>query len=165
MILLKWPSSKLVQGLQVSVMVAQPTTADSPTLAVQVEGPNEESLEGAVVLRSLSYAYAGHRPILSDISLSLPRGSRCLLVGANGAGAHQRCLSRTRLLGVCPAKAACVGHTSCLLAAQPTPLIAALLAAATDAFWAWLGRVPLTWHASSGPGVPTGLRLLAGIGW
>ena len=71
-------------------MVAQPTTADRPPIAVQVEGPSQESPEDAVVLRSLSYAYAGHRPMLSDISLSLPRGSRCLLVGANGAGAHQR---------------------------------------------------------------------------
>ena len=73
-------------------MVAQPTTADKLPIAVQVEGPNQESPEDSVVLRSLSYAYAGHRPMLSDISLSLPRGSRCLLVGANGAGAHQ-CLS------------------------------------------------------------------------
>jgi CCR4-NOT complex subunit CAF16 len=66
-------------------MVARPA-ADAPSVAVQVEGPNAASLEDAVVIRSLSYAYAGHRPILSDISLALPRGSRCLLVGANGAG-------------------------------------------------------------------------------
>ena len=68
-------------------MVAQPSTADGPAIAVQVEGPNQDSATDAVVIRSLGYAYAGHRPILSDISLSLPRGSRCLLVGANGAGA------------------------------------------------------------------------------
>ena len=66
-------------------MVARPA-ADAPSVAVQVEGPTAESLEDAVIIRSLSYAYAGHRPILSDISLTLPRGSRCLLVGANGAG-------------------------------------------------------------------------------
>ena len=70
-------------------MVAQPTTADKPPITVQVEGPNQDSPKDAVLVRSLSYAYAGHRPIVSDISLSLPRGSRCLLIGANGAGAHQ----------------------------------------------------------------------------
>ena len=56
------------------------------SIGVHVEGPNEQSPEDAVVLNTLSYSYSGHCPILSDISLSLPRGSRCLLLGANGAG-------------------------------------------------------------------------------
>ncbi|CAL8468267.1 g7807 [Coccomyxa elongata] len=63
-----------------------PSNADGPSVSAEVVGPNERSECDAVVLNSLSYAYAGHRPVLSDISLELPRGSRCLLVGANGAG-------------------------------------------------------------------------------
>ena len=58
------------------------------SIGVHVEGPNEQSPEDAVVLNTLTYAYSGHRPIVSDISLSLPKGSRCLLLGANGAGEH-----------------------------------------------------------------------------
>ncbi len=63
-----------------------PSNADGPSVSAEVVGPNEQSECDAVVLNSLSYAYAGHRPVLSNISLKLPRGSRCLLVGANGAG-------------------------------------------------------------------------------
>ena len=41
---------------------------------------------GSMVIRSLKYAYPGGNEILSDFSLELPPGSRCLLSGANGAG-------------------------------------------------------------------------------
>ncbi len=68
------------------VLPAMPLGVDAPTLSAEVIGPNEHSEPDAVVLNSLSYAYAGHRPVLSDLSLKLPRGSRCLLIGANGAG-------------------------------------------------------------------------------
>ncbi|DBA89037.1 TPA: ABC transporter I member 20 [Trebouxia sp. C0005] len=37
-------------------------------------------------INSLSYAYPGALPVISDFTLHLPRGSRCLLLGANGAG-------------------------------------------------------------------------------
>lgn len=37
-------------------------------------------------INSLSYAYPGALPVISDFTLQLPRGSRCLLLGANGAG-------------------------------------------------------------------------------
>ena len=66
------------------------------SIGVHVEGPNELSPEDAVVLNTLSYAYSGHRPIVSDISLSLPKGSRCLLLGANGAG--EACLCKAASL-------------------------------------------------------------------
>lgn len=35
---------------------------------------------------NLQYAYPGCQPFIKDFTLDLPRGSRCLLVGANGAG-------------------------------------------------------------------------------
>ena len=41
---------------------------------------------GSMVIRSLAYSYPGGKEILSDFSLELPPGSRCLLSGANGAG-------------------------------------------------------------------------------
>ena len=75
-----WYQGKASPG---PVMVqADPATS----MGVHVEGPNEHSPEDAVVLNTLSYAYSGHRPIVSNISLTLPKGSRCLLLGANGAG-------------------------------------------------------------------------------
>ena len=67
-------------------LAAVPSDVDAPTLSATVVGPDGDSEPDTVVLNSLSYAYAGHRPVLSDISLRLPRGSRCLLIGANGAG-------------------------------------------------------------------------------
>lgn len=45
--------------------------------------------EGSDALTSvnLSFAYPGHAPLVRELSLQLPRGSRCLLCGANGGGA------------------------------------------------------------------------------
>ena len=67
-------------------MVQAEPQQENGSIGVHVEGPNAQSPEDAVVLNTLSYAYSGHRPIVSTISLSLPKGSRCLLLGANGAG-------------------------------------------------------------------------------
>lgn len=80
--------------------------ADPPaSVGVHVEGPNQHSPEDAVVLNTLSYAYSGHRPIVSDISLTLPKGSRCLLLGANGAGQPRQGLCSLR-------KRSLLGHPS-----------------------------------------------------
>jgi len=41
----------------------------------------------AVEVSRLSYAYpAASQPALRDVSFTLPRGARCLLLGANGVG-------------------------------------------------------------------------------
>jgi hypothetical protein len=40
----------------------------------------------AVSLQGLNFAYPGCPPSLKDVNLDLPKGSRCLLIGANGAG-------------------------------------------------------------------------------
>ena len=45
-----------------------------------------------LAINSLSYAYPGSLPVISDLTLNLPRGSRCLLLGANGAGVTTVCL-------------------------------------------------------------------------
>ena len=46
--------------------------------------------DDSLLIRSLSFSFPGHAPMLSDISLRLPRGARCLLCGANGGGAFPR---------------------------------------------------------------------------
>lgn len=67
-------------------MVHVEPRCENGSIGLHVEGPNQCSPQDAVVLNTLSYAYLGHQPIISDISLTLPKGSRCLLLGANGAG-------------------------------------------------------------------------------
>ena len=42
----------------------------------------------AVTVNSLTYAYPGQGPFISDFTLKLATGSRCLLIGANGSGEH-----------------------------------------------------------------------------
>lgn len=39
-----------------------------------------------MVLQELQFAYPGCQPFLKGVSLQLPKGSRTLLIGANGAG-------------------------------------------------------------------------------
>ena len=43
-----------------------------------------------LTVNSLTYAYPGLTPVISDFTLNLPSGSRCLLLGANGAGTCSR---------------------------------------------------------------------------
>ena len=44
-----------------------------------------DSNSEALVVRSLGFSFPlQSKPVISDFSLSLPRGSRCLLLGANG---------------------------------------------------------------------------------
>lgn len=56
----------------------------------------------AIEVNELDFAYAAlnapSRPVLSGVTLNLPRGSRCLLVGANGAGAFSASERRSELL-------------------------------------------------------------------
>ena len=62
------------------------------------------STDLAIGVNDLDFAYAqlhgvAPRQVLHDVTLNLPRGSRCLLVGSNGAGKSP--LSALRLaLGV-----------------------------------------------------------------
>lgn len=45
-------------------------------------GEGEDNVE----VTELQFAYPGQKPFISDFSLKLKPGSRCLLIGANGAG-------------------------------------------------------------------------------
>lgn len=42
--------------------------------------------ENVVEVSDLEFAYGGQAPFISKFSLKLRKGSRCLLIGANGAG-------------------------------------------------------------------------------
>lgn len=53
--------------------------------------------DNAVEVRSLTFSYPGTDPQLSDVSITLPKGARCLLCGANGSG-------KTTLLSVLAGK-------------------------------------------------------------
>lgn len=60
-------------------------TASQPLAAVAAVAPGDT--EQSVVVRCLTFAFPFSTPVIQDLSLELPRGSRCLLTGANGAGA------------------------------------------------------------------------------
>ncbi len=49
-------------------------------------GTSDQISGDAVAVSSLEWGFPGSAPVLHDFSLHLPGGSRCLLLGANGAG-------------------------------------------------------------------------------
>eukprot|EP00227_Mantoniella_beaufortii_P014997 CAMPEP_0197591266 /NCGR_PEP_ID=MMETSP1326-20131121/12978_1 /TAXON_ID=1155430 /ORGANISM="Genus nov. species nov., Strain RCC2288" /LENGTH=296 /DNA_ID=CAMNT_0043156667 /DNA_START=93 /DNA_END=983 /DNA_ORIENTATION=+ len=57
----------------------------APTIEA-ADGTMRDTDTGSMVIKSLKYAYPNGKQILTDFSLELPPGSRCLLSGANGAG-------------------------------------------------------------------------------
>lgn len=73
-------------GAQAEHDAAQPNGG----VTIAAVGPltdDQELADDNVVVNTLTYAYPGHKPLISGMSLRLPPGSRCLLIGANGAGA------------------------------------------------------------------------------
>ena len=65
-------------------MVAAQNTDAGVSLSRVVADPT--MVGDALAIQSLSFAYPGSPPVIDDFSLRLPAGSRCLLLGANGAG-------------------------------------------------------------------------------
>jgi len=76
----------VTMGAQAEQDAPQPNGGVS-TAAVGPLTDTRDQDDDAVVVNTLTYAYPGHKPLISTMSLRLPRGSRCLLIGANGAGA------------------------------------------------------------------------------
>lgn len=58
------------------------TEVDVPERAGAVDLPTH----GVLAVHSLSFAYAGGPPVLSDVDLEIPHGTRLALVGPTGAG-------------------------------------------------------------------------------
>lgn len=73
------------------------TASDPPLAAVASVVPSDDTQPAdAVVVRCLSFRFPmAAEATIQDLSLTLPRGSRCLLTGANGAGAVLRGAGRT----------------------------------------------------------------------
>ncbi|HXI56886.1 MAG TPA: ATP-binding cassette domain-containing protein, partial [Polyangia bacterium] len=65
-----------------------PPSGDSPDeSAVVRDGAAVISDGAAVVVSDLTFVYPGAtQPVFSRLSLRLPAGARCLLLGANGTG-------------------------------------------------------------------------------
>jgi hypothetical protein len=100
-----------------AALAAAPPGAPAPAEAVS-----------GVSLNGLTYAYPGCAPSVKGVDLDLPRGSRCLLIGANGAGggtgigagastaargdARGRRRARAALLATPPFPTAATGHTA-----------------------------------------------------
>ena len=69
----------LTQSLSTMAATTAPPAAESK---VPVEEP-------AIELNDLTFTYSGaSSPVLQNITMSLPKGARCLLVGDNGAGEY-----------------------------------------------------------------------------
>lgn len=76
------PSDLLLAKVASESLSVEPGVAPSQngaTLAV-------DTADTAVEVTAMQFAYPGEAPLVTNFSLKLPRGSRCLLVGANGAG-------------------------------------------------------------------------------
>lgn len=103
------------------------TAAPVAAVASVVAGPEEQD-EQAVVVRCLDFTFPlSSVPTIQGLSLTLPRGSRCLLTGANGAGA-----SRARRLALAMRWAAAVQASTaglrtpdCMSTRPPVPIPAA----------------------------------------
>lgn len=61
-------------------------TAGDPAPLAAVASVVAGEQEDAVVVRCLNFSFPFSQPVIHDLSLALPPGSRCLLTGANGAG-------------------------------------------------------------------------------
>jgi ABC-type multidrug transport system fused ATPase/permease subunit len=64
-------------------MVAEGAAPLVAVAAVEAGAPEQGD---AIVVRALEFGFPPDAPVLKGVSLTLPRGSRCLLTGANGAG-------------------------------------------------------------------------------
>jgi CCR4-NOT complex subunit CAF16 len=81
------------------------------TTVAKVE-ESEEVEESVIEVRSLTFAYPGTAPQLSDMSLRLPAGARCLLCGSNGSG-------KTTLLSILAGKCMVDKHAVQVLGRPP----------------------------------------------
>jgi ABC-type transport system involved in cytochrome bd biosynthesis fused ATPase/permease subunit len=75
----------LQQTQQYQISIFYNSVTRQRTAMVDASGPASTE-EQAVVLQDLQFSYPGCNAFLKGIDLQLPKGSRTLLIGANGAG-------------------------------------------------------------------------------
>ncbi|WP_454050009.1 ABC transporter ATP-binding protein/permease [Cellulomonas sp. Marseille-Q8402] len=78
---------------EIDSVLAQPATAgDAPgvrapaTTTLRADAAAGPVPAEAVALEHVSFAYPGGRPVLDDVSFTVPRGSRVALIGPSGSG-------------------------------------------------------------------------------
>ena len=90
-----------------SIQAVQQGIVSSDRLAEILELPTEDAqgrsetlppLQSALEVRELSFGYQPGRPVLKDVSLTLPRGSYTVLLGPNGSGKTTLCNLLTAML-------------------------------------------------------------------
>ncbi len=67
-------------------MTNEPITNDDYTLALQMSANNSPNSSVQLALESVSVAFDGHAPVLSEIDFSIPAGRFVSLVGPSGCG-------------------------------------------------------------------------------
>ncbi|MDT5040240.1 MAG: hypothetical protein QOE51_1225, partial [Actinoplanes sp.] len=78
--------TQLQTGLGALQRIEEVLALPSETAGDTVSGTPAPSGPDAVVFDGVSFAYPGGRPVLHDVSFSVPRGTRTALVGPSGAG-------------------------------------------------------------------------------
>ncbi|GMH44842.1 hypothetical protein BSKO_12794 [Bryopsis sp. KO-2023] len=59
---------------------------EAPQAVALPNGTHADGEDNAVEANSLRFSFPGSEPVIKDFTLKLPKGSRCLLAGANGSG-------------------------------------------------------------------------------
>lgn len=81
----------IAAGERIKDLAERPQEPDAPTTAVS-------PLSFELSLKGVTFAYPGHEPILSDVSLHLPRGKHIAIVGESGSGKSTLAQLLVRLL-------------------------------------------------------------------
>jgi len=55
-------------------------------VGLHVKNPFEKTLTNALDVKEVSFSYDGHKKVLEDINLHIPKGSKIAIIGASGSG-------------------------------------------------------------------------------
>ncbi len=55
-------------------------------IGLHVKNPFEKTLTNALDVKEVSFSYDGHKKVLEDINLHIPKGSKIAIIGASGSG-------------------------------------------------------------------------------
>jgi len=55
-------------------------------IGLHIKNPFEGTSTNALVVKEVSFSYDGHKKVLEDINLDIPKGSKIAIIGASGSG-------------------------------------------------------------------------------